>query len=187
MSPALNFSATALMATLGRLNATSLSPYSRTPFDVLLFHLPPTSPPSTIVTMNPDTIDKQSEYLYDAICEVGNHLVVSVITDYMGRRDYCLKNGDVGQDQKVLLLEHLGECLHKGVVLIRKMLNENTLVPSAQGPVLVPIKEVYGLVCRDGEVLGLAKEGLRHLALMHADKDTPAASQYDIEYCSWGA
>ena len=135
--------------------------------------------------MTPDTTDQQSEYLYDAICEVGDHLVATVITDYMGARAYEFKSGAV--DHKELLLEHLGECLHKGVVLIGKFLNENTLVPSPQGPVLVPMKELYGLFCQKGEVLGLAKEGLRHLAEMHAKTGAISTPQYDVEYCSWDA
>lgn len=139
--------------------------------------------------MNPNTTDHNAEYFYDTICEVGDHLVVTVTTDYMGTRVYDIKSGEVGYDpsHKALFIEHLGECLNKGVVMVRKFLNEKTLVSSPQGPVLVPIKELYGLVCREGEVLGLHKDGIRHVAETDATTGAPLSPQYDVEYCSWKA
>ena len=126
--------------------------------------------------------------LFNEICSLGSHLIVTVLSAYMGSQAYDIKKGRVGYApiHKDLFIEHLEECLSQGgVVMLRKFLKHKVAVNTPNGPMRWPVKELYGAVCKDGVVQRLDEETIQSAHETDASTGEPREREPAIVYCAW--
>lgn len=138
--------------------------------------------------MTPNTTTLLTEKLFNDVFALGDHLIVTVVSNYMGSQSYDIKDGIIGYAplHKELLLEHLEECLSKhGSIVIRKFLTDKTTVDTPNGPMRLPIKEIYGAFIKDGIVHHLSEGAMQSAYETDAMTGEPLSPEPAVVYCEW--
>lgn len=126
--------------------------------------------------------------LSNEICSLGDHLMVTLLSAYMGARTYDVEEGYIGYDSmhKDLFIEHLEECISQnGVIMVRKFLTQKVTVDTPKGPMLLPMKELYSAICQDSGVLRLNEQMVQSAHETDATTGEPIEREPAVIYCTW--
>jgi hypothetical protein len=132
---------------------------------------------------------KTSHDLFGEIALIGGKRMVTVSTAYMGTKTYDMDaEGTIGycRSHLPLLLEHLEEALgNGGGVFVRQFSLKTCRVKTSKGIMILPVKNLYGLVCGGGRALGLSKEQVQEVSTTDHQTGQTIEAEPGVAYLDW--
>jgi hypothetical protein len=116
---------------------------------------------------------------------------VTLVTSYIGARTYDVSaDGVIGYaaSHRDMLLEHLEEAIdHTGGVVVRQFREEKVRVTTPRGPLMVPIKHLFGARAGRGGWIGLSREEMRAANETDSETGKPLEPEEAVVYLDWSA
>jgi hypothetical protein len=129
--------------------------------------------------------------LFDQIMALKGFRQVTVATSYLGARTYDVsKDGVIGYHaaHRDSLLEHLQEAVENiGGVVVRQFQAEKVLVVMPVGPLLLPVKHVFGVSAGEGRWAGLSSEDIRAAHATDFETGKSLELEKEVRFLDWSA
>ena len=122
------------------------------------------------------------------ICSLGEQLMVTLLSDYMGARTYDIEKGRIGYSpmHRDLFIEQLEECLtQSGAIMVRKCLTQKVTINTPKGPMRVPMKELYAASCQSGVIVRFNQQMVQEAQETDASTGQPIEREPAVVYGTW--
>jgi hypothetical protein len=130
-------------------------------------------------------------HLFDQIMALKGSRQVTVATSYLGARTYDVsEDGVIGYHtaHRDSLLEHLQEAVENGGgVVVRQFQAEKVLVMMPVGPLLLPVKHVFGVRAGQGQWTGLSSEDIRAAHMTDSETGNALELEEAVRFLDWSA
>jgi hypothetical protein len=129
--------------------------------------------------------------LFNQIMALGGARQVSVATPHLGGCKYDIsEDGVIGYAaaHRDFLLQHLEEAVDNGGgVVVRQFQAEKVLVMMPVGPLLLPVKHVFGVRAGQGRWTGLSSEDIRAAHMTDSETGNALELEKGVRFLDWSA